>query len=299
MKYFDVDYAVLRALAGQNTQTAGSLLAEMGSLILWMASPEGLASSLAVLAADGYVTVEAEGNLLAADTRISLTEAGREAIAVGGLAKLFSNRRERAMRKNEARFCELPRPAVEPYVPDRASFAGWAKSAIPYDDEFRYLFIADAEDGLYSLSFCQDHAEADESDFSPAPPVICDVEGLRHILNDLLDTAILFTESSKPRKVLLSGMGRSYVMTVALVADEEGYSVMRVTAAPILFNHRRFVGKRDSDLDYAQCGGNVLSATLDTTNQWIAVTTCTVAARPDLLDEDLSDKIHTLYKLNQ
>ncbi len=296
MNYFDIDFWVLMALGRVGTARAETLLTEMSRDLGWMSSADNLASSLAALSVDGYVTLVAEGESLRADTEIALTEKGRGMIQLGGMVKVFSSMKQKAIRKNEQAFCALMRPAVSPLAIDRASFSDYAER-VARDSEVIFLMIENAEDGLYTLSL--NHAyyrETDEEEVdTDAAHVLCDLEKLRRMLGDLLDTALLLTESRKTRKVLMAGMGKAFVVTFCEVADESGYSVMRVTAAPILFNLQRFVGKRDSDLDYAQCGANALSTTFDSAAELCGCILGGVSRRTDLLDEELGRKIHELH----
>ncbi len=297
MNYFDIDFWVLMALGRVGTARAETLLTEMSRDLGWMSTADNLASSLAALSADGYVTVAAEGEPLRADTEIALTEKGRGMIQIGGMAKVFAGMKYRAIRKNEKGFCALARPAVPPLAIDRASFSDYAER-VARDSEVIFLMMENAEDGLYTLSL--NHAycrETDEEEVdTDAAHVLCDLEELRRMLGDLLDTARLLLESRKTRKLVLSGNGKAFVVTFCEVADESGYSVMRVTAAPILFNRQRFVGKRDSDLDYAQCGANALSTTFDSAAELCGCILGGVSRRTDLLSEELGQKIHELYE---
>ncbi len=295
MKYFHVDFAVLAALSCTGPASAETLLSNMG--VGWMACPHGLASPLAALSADGYIAVE-QTDTLAANTHVTLTDKGRRIVAVGGLTKLFSGARRNAMDKNERRFCELPRPAAAPYALDRAFYDAWQTSeTATVSNPYRLLFIENIDDDCFSVSLRNHYCEIDESDGASDLLVPCNPETLRQLFNDLADTALYFAESTKSRKVLLYGGGKAYVMTFAMVTDEEGYAVMRISAAPILFNRQRFVGKRDSDLDYAQCGESLFSATLNQVSQLIGIIGCTLGSRPDLMDEELGEKVYKLYKL--
>ncbi len=299
MNYLSVDYAVLVALARTGTETAEHVLATMVGDLGWYVCAEGLSSSLAVLAKDGYVAVEPTGDRLRADTSVSLTDKGRDAVAVGGMAKLFAGAREKAMRKNERRFCALPRPAAEPLPLDRGTFAD-----TPTDADSLFLRIDNAEDGFYAAvlthAYEEDADRDGDADESAAvggnTAILCDGDGVRRLMGDLLDVALGFTESRKGRKVLLSGVSKAYVLTFCDVADETGAPVMRLTAAPVLFNRQRFIGKRDSDLDYAQCGDNVLSVTFSDARELCAFIFCILVRRVDLFDAEPGENIHTLYE---
>ncbi len=297
MHYFDTDFYTLMTLGRVGKVNAEALLREMARELGWMASADYLSSALAAMEASGYVTLATEDKILRADTVVSITDPGRALIRLGGMANVFSGIKQKAVRKNEKVFCTLVRPAVAPLSIDRASFADYTES-VNRDQEVTFLGIDNNGEGVYELSL--NHAYYRETDAEEADAdsvsVLCDLDGLHNMLGALLDTALFFTESRKPRKVVLSGGGKAYVATFCEVADTSGFPVMRVTAAPILFNRQRFIGKRDSDLDYAQCGDNALSTTFDSTSELCGCILGEISKRCDLLNEELAERIHELYR---
>ncbi len=300
MQYFDTDYytlITLQRLERSGATTVENLLRESTRELGWMACADNMASILSALAADGYITVEANEHMpLRADTSVNITEKGKAPLKISGIAKLFSGMRDRAIRKNEKAFCALPRPAVRPFLLDRASFVDYATS-VEQDREVAFFMVDNAEDGLYTLSLRHPYYRATDMDEPDAGDLslLCDDDGLHRMLMDLLNTALYFTENRKARKITLYSPGKAFVMTFCEVADETGETYMRVTVAPILFNRQRFIGKRDGELDYAQCGDNVLSTGFDSTEELCDVILGAVSQRTDLLDDALSQKIHELY----
>ena len=75
----------------------------------------------------------------------------------------------------------------------------------------------------------------------------------------LCDTLLEYCEHGGHRKCCLYAAGApAYVATVS---RNEGST--RLNIAKILFNRQRFIGKRDGDLDYAQCGEFAFDRTAD------------------------------------
>ena len=70
----------------------------------------------------------------------------------------------------------------------------------------------------------------------------------------IFESAAALAYPSKAKKVYVSDGNASYVMTMA----QEG-SKIKVSIQKILFNSKRFIGKRDSQLDYAQCADTCIS----------------------------------------
>ena len=105
--------------------------------------------------------------------------------------------------------------------------------------------------GEYSV----EDIDPDAATLSYSASVTGTVEQIKAGLRDLIDTAyLLITEAPRPRKVALHGGDGSLLISLANAANEQGFVSFRMTVSKIRFNRQRFVGKRDGDLDYAQCG---------------------------------------------
>ncbi len=299
MNYFFTDFYALSAIKPKNPATAEDILAAMSVAMNYPVELPCLASALSALAADGYITVE--GSLITASTRVTLSDKGEAALAVGGMAKLFKKARYAAEHRNRKAFCALPRPSAKPLDCDAESFATTlARLQRDYGDMRLWQIGADGT-GVYTVSFCRPFTEEDgESDpdaaVSDGCAVTVDLSTLQRTVGDLLDTAVLLTESKRSRKVCLSGQGRAYVLTFAYVTDETGEPVLRLSASPILFNRQRFIGKRDSDLDYAQCGDNVLTATFYNAPEVAGLLLAGAVMHPTLLTEEAGEHIQKLCR---
>lgn len=71
--------------------------------------------------------------------------------------------------------------------------------------------------------------------------------------SDLLCVCEQLTHPGKARKICIEAIDASYVLTIRA----EGNALV-LKAQKILFNRKRFSGKLNSDLDYAQCGDTIL-----------------------------------------
>lgn len=75
-----------------------------------------------------------------------------------------------------------------------------------------------------------------------------------HMLaKNLLTVTAQMCEPTKARKLCVEATDGSYVLTLFSEGD-----AIRIKAQKILFNRKRFSGKLNSDLDYAQCGDVIL-----------------------------------------
>ena len=99
---------------------------------------------------------------------------------------------------------------------------------------------------------------------------------------------LVMSEETKTRKVCLHNEQGTYVLTLSPQIDG-----IRVTCAPIRFNQKRFRGKRDSELDYAQCGDDVLRFTLEQ-DALITMTDMAYSAVWEQLDDELKRECNTL-----
>ncbi len=298
MKYFEIDYVALLTLDGMGEGSVEALAHELSRKHYgYLHRAKNLAAILAALEAGGYVCVGTEGGVLSPSSPVSLTEKGLEALRISGMAKLFSGMKDKAIQKNTKAFCALERPCVRPFVTDDDAFAAYNKTVTEGINDAALWHIRNAEEGLYTLSLQRFPSYEEEKDAPEMSGItwLADADGVRRMLHDFLDTALYFCTSPKARKILLSTAGRAYVLTFCEVADETGAPVIRVTAAPILFNRQRFVGKRDAELDYAQCGDNVLSFTLSNVYAFCTAVFYSVIDQIDLFDEELGRKVNELY----
>lgn len=268
MKYQFLDFSLLQSIPGK---TGGALSDVYRALCTDQQSPipaACLLHSLRGLSVGGYIMVEPENGVLTVSTSVALTDKGREAITPKGLGKFFNE--AKAIAKKELVFCDTERPAEE-------AGRDWTVETEGFDTILRELRerrevglptfeVTDLGDGYAKLTvhhpgddpagkYGVEDIDPDAAALSYSASVTGTVEQIKAGLRDLIDTAyLLVTEAPRPRKVALHGGDGSLLISLANAANEQGFVSFRMTVSKIRFNRQRFVGKRDGDLDYAQCG---------------------------------------------
>jgi len=232
MKYTVIDYEVLAAIRDKKTALDSLLEAACASLP-YPLSKDALAFSLGKLCAGGYMK------------EYSLTDKG---------AAFFKNNKKflESKSKFNTRLCALLcseqiEDEITPYALSDSAYteacdALCRKYSIPSPE-----MTIEAIDGDLYLCFGNPSFEEDDADalvgedkIKVSPASLC----------DLCYTFLEYFEEGGHRKCCLYADGApAYVATVS---RNEGST--RLNIAKILYNRQRFVGKRNSDLDYAQCG---------------------------------------------
>ena len=301
MKYLFSDFYFLCGAADGACRTVGdaytALCAHLGS----PASADCLLFALRGLAAGGYVTLSPEDDrVVHPTTPLSITEAGRSAVAVSPLRKLLGE--AKAMVKNELRFCSLDRPLCddvgEDWQVDADAFACLCADALQRGDLLLPLFSV-GEDSL-TVHHPSDTIEDEDPD-APEQASALSISGdptlIREGLSDLLEAAhALLTDIPRTRKVALHGADRSLVVTLSLAVSEQG-TVLRMSVSRILFNRKRFFGKRDSELDYAQCSDPLLITEMGSALHFAARLLPCAASAPRHLTEEMAETVSALHKL--
>ena len=203
-------------------------------------SKGALAFSLGKLCAGGYI----EG--------YALTEKGA---AFFKNNKKFLESKAKAKVRMSALLCAEQVEGVTPYDLSDAAYteacdALRRKYAIPSPD-----LIIEAENGELYLRFGGRYAEEDEDALVLEDKIKVNAASLQ----DLAYTFLEYFEDGGHRKCCLYADGApAYVATIS---HNEGST--RLNIAKILYNRQRFIGKRDGNLDYAQCGEFAFDRTAD------------------------------------
>lgn len=310
MKYLFSDFYFLCGAADKETRTVGDAYRKMCGYLDGASSCGCLLHALRGLVAGGYITVKPEehrdNRIVNLNSPITVTKAGRDAVAISPLQKLFGE--TKAFTKNEFRFCSLE------YPNDPIGADWWVDGdcleRINYDGvrsvqwTMPLFTLGEMGDGYLSLTLNRSSYGYDVEDSDPDAPdqadhvtVTGDTTRIMQSISDLLEAAhALMTEPPRTRKVAIHGTDRSLVVTLAQAAGEQG-SYLRMTVAQIRFNRQRFYGKRDGDLDYAQCGDPLITAEFVNAHGFtVRLLPCTVAL-PDLLSEDQLNMISALHRL--
>ena len=275
MKYVFSDFYLLVGAADKECRTVGDAYRRMVELMGIPVSPSCLLFSLRGLCSGGFLTLTPAEGRITVTTSIAVTEAGRKAVAVSGLQKLFGNE-FKAFNKNEAKFCAADRPADTvggDWVAEAEGFAEIANGLMRDRTVACPLFeVTEAGDELLTLTVHHPNEaypasddedeevyDPDAADHPRSVSVTGSVERIMQAMTDLLAAAQGLLSKPNTRKVALHGADRSYIVTLARTASDEYGTALRMTVEPIRFNRQRFYGKRDGELDYAQCGAPVIT----------------------------------------
>ncbi len=322
MKYLFSDYLFLRFAAAKDTHTVGDAYRGMVGYLGCALTGDTVACASSRLMAGGLITLPDGRDTLTPDTPVVVTEAGQKWVAVSPLQKLL-RRTERMLAKSLTEFVVQEIPAETPTLTaDSAAFRSLVHEQLPFilpslseDGEMvsltvkgpdRSALLEDEDDDAISLTFkdCVSHSsdEDGEGEFNLSDPDAAERLGILSVREPLSSaigmrewliavTALATELPRRTRKLALHGTDRSYVVTLAPQSGQ-----VRVTVAPIRFNRQRFRGKRDGDLDYAQCGENVMDFTIPLrTLAW--GTTCGAICQPSLLDNEGSASVAKLYNI--
>ena len=238
MYYLPTDYLVLCAIRDKKT-SLDALLGAACSTLSYPLSKDALAFGLGKLAAGGYIK------------DYSLTEKGVAFFKSN--KKLLENKHKATMRQSEI-LCAEQVENVTPYDLSDAAYteacdALRRKYSIP-SPEFT---LAQQENVLY-LHLAGSYADPEnEDDWRDGQSIAINQASLCA----LADAFLAHCEDGRHHKCCLYADGApAYIATVSI-----NDRATRLSICKILYNRQRFIGKRDSDLDYAQCGENIYDRT--------------------------------------
>ena len=236
MRYTFIDYSVLAAIRDKKTALP-PLLEAISAPLPYPLSKDALAFSLGKLAAGGYI----EGH--------ALTEKG---------AAFFKNNKKflESKARANARLCQfLCAEQVESSIPYEISDTAYTeacdalrrKYAIPTPD-----FTVEQGEHSLILRFAG-YTTEDEDEVRDEQQIAVNAASLRALAN----TFAAYKQDCRHHKCCLYADGApAYVATVS-----KNDGATRLHIEKILFNRQRFIGKRDGDLDYAQCGDSIFDRT--------------------------------------
>ena len=247
MRYTFIDYNVLAAIRDKKTSLP-HLLEAVSAPLPYPLSKDALAFSLGKLAAGGYIDGYA------------LTE---KAEAFFKSNKKFLENKSKA----NARLCRiLCAEQVESSIPYDISDAAYTqacdalrrKYAIPTPD-----FTVEQDENSLTLRFAG-YALEDEDEVRDEQQIAVNAASLRALAN----TFAAYEQDGRHHKCCLYADGApAYVATVS-----KNDGATRLHIEKILFNRQRFIGKRDGDLDYAQCGDSIFDRTGSKLDDYILLT---------------------------
>lgn len=314
MKYLLSDYYFLCGATHKETRTVGDAYRKMCTYLNGSATCACLLHALRGLSSGGYISFEPEahGEALYVNlgSPIKVTEAGRKAVAVSPLQRMFGERK--AFVKNQLAFCSLDRPETT------ANDGWWVDSDCLLrincngvrDGEWSApLFsLGDIGDGSLGLTLHrsgyaytdgdgESNIDPDAAEQTDRVNLSGDAESIMQGVSDLLSaTHALLTEAPRTRKVALHSFDRSFIVSLAHAAGDQG-SFLRMTVAPILYNRKRFYGKRDGELDYAQCGAPLITMEFSNVYELAARLLPLAVSLPERLSETDLETVDAISKL--
>lgn len=311
MKYLFSDYYFLCGVAAKDTRTVKDAYRVMCTYLGTSSTCACLLYALRGLTAEGFITVEPEvhgdNHVIELGSAITVTEKGRKAVSISPLQKLFGERK--AFVKNQLAFCSLDRPDTdlgEGWWIDGDCLAEINLDGIRRSEWNAPLFgLSDLGDGFLSLVLHRnsydyeddDNSDPDAAEHTDRVIVTGDRTRVMQGVSDLLSaTYALLTQPPRTRKIAIHGVDKSLIVTLAQAAGEQG-TCLRMTVAPIRFNRQRFFGRRDGDLDYAQCGDPLMTLELASPFGLASRLLPCAVARPDLLSEGDLEIIDAISKL--
>ena len=297
MTYLFTDFLVLVACTLKNVRTVGDAFCAFASDLAHVPEARVFCHALAFLQSGGVILLQDGAQPLPVvdeAVRVSITPEGRAAATLSGIKKLFGGKA--AYHKLEDAFTarQVPEAEIHPVsLADGAYAAMTARLAKEYvvlpENPFSFVPCHDgiritvrepnaAEDETEEETLPDEHTspepseenesrsslislvggsqEADEY-IRPGRLTVTDApdragfDSLLAAVCDMLDGPV------KTRKTALVGPEGGYILTLS--PDTDG---VRLSATSIRFNKSRFRGKRDGDLDYAQCGNTELDGHL-------------------------------------
>lgn len=313
MNYTVSDFYFLSSAHDLKARTVGEAYESMCTFMGQAVPMPCLLRTIRSLAAGGHITVEPEGNIISAITPITVTAEGKRAVAISPMQKLLGQ--DKAHRKNELRFCDTECSAIpaDDLTANGESFDDCVTRLIraghiscptfeigDMDEGYCKVTVHHPNDGWYGMEDDGDEeTDPDAAALSYSACVTCTEEQAQAAIRDLVDTAYLIaTEPPRARKVALHGVDGSLLISLANAANEQGMVSFRMTVSRIRFNRQRFVGKRDSDLDYAQCGDPIFIHEMASAEGFAYYGVLhDMLARPDLLTEEDLGKLSVVHRM--
>lgn len=266
--YLYSDFVFLCAAAKKKSSKLSDVFTSASAALQFPFTREQLLHALSSLRAGGYIVFNGENVL--SDMTLTVTDKASKAVKVGFPSSLFASSKNKALLKLEGEFTtlsydlsvgELTLHDDEYVAVNRKLYAEYSVF-VPFVemclcDGLPAFRFRSAECG-YSPAGATDAVESDRDDtdvFRDSLDIVCkDAKHVDGLLSAVYDFLLV---SSKVRKFALEGTTGTYLFSLSYV--DAG---ARLTAARILYNKQRFIGKRDSDLDYAQCSENLLDITI-------------------------------------
>lgn len=321
MTFSFTDFVFLLSLSQKKGDGLGDVLAGTASYLGFALNEGAVNHALTVLRNAGYIEVPGDGDPLevGASSDIRLTVVGRKAVTVPIWKKLLGRLNptlhslEKIFLSSSDLISDGGTVVLAPHVYDE--LVRCIEEPEDNGPDCLYVSVKQTPDGMvlhlhepWAIEDAEEETETDAGEPEDRSELAALVGGSADDeyfpennltvvyapsdkgFADLLRAVheLVMSEEAKTRKVCLHNEQGTYVLTLSPQIDG-----IRVTCAPIRFNQKRFRGKRDGELDYAQCGDDVLRFTLDE-NELVTMTDMAYSAVWEQLDDDLKQECNTL-----
>ena len=245
MKYNCLDFAILRAL-NNKINTEDEILISASSSFPCPPSFYLFESCMKRLSFGGYITKQ--GGKIYPTEKCKTLFKGK---------KLFESK-DKFICRLEDEFLSLDEQTDGSASDIEVSLAAYKDAYAQL--EGGYAFSADLrlcegeEENYILLTPPTDTENYLDGEISKNDTLILPLEANSHLPAQLFESASTLTSPSKAKKVCIYDGKAYYVLTMS----QEGAKI-KISAQKILFNAKRFIGKRDSQLDYAQCADTSVS----------------------------------------
>lgn len=332
MTYHYTHYLFLLALQKTSGKDLARVIVTYACKVKFFPTEEIICRLLTDLRDGGFITVDAAADApLTSGTSVSLTPSGQALVTLTGFHKLIGGISVRKAYLKALTETEIPDGQNTPFSMAGGEYARIvSKAELMLQEKIERSPIAfshSRSEGIIRITFrrtdedVRDDEENDEqAEETPSddalthdghPSLAALVggadEGDEYVRPDSLsvtdagdgDTLCGLVSAvcdalcppAKTRKCCLYGTEGAYVLTLA---PQSGY--FRIGAEPIRFNKQRFKGKRDGDLDYAQCGNVVIGLSLSNEELSATITEALPVIAPRL-PEELRARIDSLQTI--
>ena len=242
MKYNCLDFAILRAVS-ENAHTEEELIYKTSSIFPVLPSYELYNSSLSSLISGGYIRYNGE--------KLFLTDKSKSLFKK---KSLFESKNAMLSRVEDELLAT--EQTCDSDIHFNLSKNAYKLSFSRLCDEcsFDAIFKIDVSDSKTSIIFSSLNDVGDDEEISKLGTLSLPIELNPNIAEHIFESASALAYPSKAKKVCISDGSASYVMTMAQDSGK-----IKISVQKILFNAKRFSGKRDSQLDYAQCADTCIS----------------------------------------
>ena len=244
MKYNCLDFAILCAI-NEKIYTEEEIIYKTSSSFPAPPSFELYSSSFAALVCGNYIAYVGD--------KLALTNKSK---ALFKKKSLFESKSAMLSRLED----EILSTSREDMQNTAASLSldAYNKAVKRLSDEYDFdaILKLDVCDTKASLMLCppKDTDEYSDGEISKCDTLTLPLEQNEKAINDIFESALSLASPSKAKKVCICDGTSHYVMTMA---QESGK--IKISVQKILFNAKRFMGKCDSQLDYAQCSDTCIS----------------------------------------